>query len=192
VSTALRVLLVDDDVIFLDVMGGALARRGYAVHTASDMPGVRERMAADTYDVILLDLMLAEGSALSFIPELRAAQPEAQIIMVTGYASIPTTVHAIKLGASNYLAKPVSVGDVLAVIDPRPPVDAAGAAAAAMPATDPAVAPAARPRAMSLRKLEWEHIQRVLDRQAGNLSAAARELGMHRRTLQRKLAKRPR
>ena len=189
-TAALRILLVDDDVIVLDVMSGALQRRGFAVDTEAALPGVRERIASQTYDVILLDLMLAEGSALPFLPALRAAQPAAQIIIVTGYASIPTTVHAIKLGASNYIAKPVSLGDVLAVIEPR---RAPGAARDTPPATAPTLADiAARPRPMSLRKLEWEHIQRVLDRQGGNLSATARELGMHRRTLQRKLGKRPR
>ena len=168
-------LLVDDDATFCRVLGLALSRRGFAVTTARDSATARRLAAADPPEYAVLDLNLAGDSGLLLIPELLALDPATRIVVLTGYASIATAVEAIKLGAVNYLPKPADADQV----------------AAAFGATtgDPAVPVNARP--LSVNRLEWEHIQRVLRDNDGNISATARQLAMHRRTLQRKLAKRP-
>jgi len=168
-------LLVDDDATFCRVMGLALSRRGFAVVTARDSATAIRLAAADPPEYAVVDLNLAGDSGLMLIPELLALEPATRIVVLTGYASIATAVAAIKLGAVNYLPKPADADQVVA----------------AFTATmgDPAVPVSARP--LSVNRLEWEHIQRVLRDNDGNISATARQLGMHRRTLQRKLAKRP-
>lgn len=168
-------LLVDDDATFCRVMGLALSRRGFAVVTVRDSATAIRLAAADPPEYAVVDLNLAGDSGLMLIPELLALEPATRIVVLTGYASIATAVAAIKLGAVNYLPKPADADQVVA----------------AFTATmgDPAVPVSARP--LSVNRLEWEHIQRVLRDNDGNISATARQLGMHRRTLQRKLAKRP-
>ena len=174
--TGRRVLLIDDDHVFVRTLAGALERRDYAVDTAATLDDALALAAAGRYDCMLLDLMLGEQSTLNHIGELLEHQPGARLVMLTGYASIPTTVRALKLGAADYLAKPVGLREVLSAI--------AGGEARPADGDD-------TPRPLPLKRLEWEHIQRVLNEHGGNLSAAARALGMHRRSLQRKLAKRP-
>lgn len=166
-----RVLVVDDDAVFAQVLAAALGRRGLAVHTAADGAQALAAAQAHAPDAVVLDLRLAECSGLDVLPALRAQLPGARIVLLTGYASIATAVQATRLGADAYLPKPVTAGELLAAL--------AGAAASPEPA-----------QPLTLRALEWEHIQRVLAEHAGNVSAAARALGMHRRVLQRKLAKR--
>lgn len=169
-----RVLLIDDDVVFTGVLSAALKRRGYAVDAVNDEADIDGVVAGGTYDHILLDLMLGEVSTIARISDLCERQPTAKLIMLTGYASIPATVQAVRAGAVNLLAKPVGVREVIAAMaDTRKlqeasPVDV---------------------RPLGLKRLEWEHIQRVLAEHDGNVSAAARSLGMHRRSLQRKLDK---
>jgi two-component system response regulator RegA len=167
-----RVLLVDDDRTFCEVLARSLARNGYVVVVAHGGADATAMAGSGEFSHILLDLMLGEESGLHLIEPLRAACPAARIVVLTGYASIPTTVRALKLGAADYLAKPVGSREVLA----------------AMAGEAPAAAPAERP--ISLRRLEWEHIQRVLADHDGNVSLAAKSLNMHRRSLQRKLRKR--
>ena len=169
-----RVLLIDDDTVFTRVLSGALERRGYAVTAVNDEEAIGPALAGATYTHILLDLMLGEVSTIGRIGELCACQPAARLIMLTGYASIPATVQAVRAGACNLLAKPVGVREVIAAMKDEP---------------EPAASPL-DVRPMGLRRLEWEHIQRVLAEHGGNVSAAARTLGMHRRSLQRKLEKR--
>jgi two-component system response regulator RegA len=123
----------------------------------------------------VLDLRLAADSGLRLIPPLKAAYPEIRILLLTGYASIATAVEAIKLGATHYLPKPAGVDEILSALGAEE--------------GDAEVTPAEAP--LSVDRLEWEHIQKVLAEHEGNLSATARALKMHRRTLQRKLAKRP-
>lgn len=167
-----RLLLVEDDAVFAGVLGRALGRYGYDTAHASDAVAAL-RMAGDMRpDAALVDLKLGQDSGLKLIPELMERCPGLRIVVLTGYASIATAVQAVKLGAVEYLAKPADVEDVVAALD----------------GSRPARAPDGIP---SVRRLEWEHIQRVLHEHAGNVSAAARALGMHRRTLQRKLAKHP-
>jgi two-component system response regulator RegA len=126
---------------------------------------------------VVLDLKLGADNGLALIPQLLAAAPGARILLLTGYASIATAVEAIKRGAHDYLAKPVDADAVVRALS-----EDDGDEEAALPSAD------APP---PLRRLEWEHIQRVLTECDGNISEAARKLGLHRRTLQRKLAKRP-
>lgn len=168
-------LLVDDDPTFCRVLGLALNRRGFAVVTAHSGAAALEQARIEPPEYAIVDLNLAGDSGLGLIPDLLALDPDTRIVVLTGYASIATAVEAIKLGAVNYLAKPADADQVLAAFtttegDPAAPVNA---------------------RPLSVNRLEWEHIQRVLRDNDGNISATARQLGMHRRTLQRKLAKRP-
>ena len=169
------VLLIDDDRVFTQTLGSALQRRGYTVTAVNDEMGIDAAAAARDYDHILLDLMLGDVSTIGRINGLCAAQPGARLIMLTGYASIPATVQAMRSGAVNLLAKPVGVREVVAAME-----DDSGESEEGTPDTRP----------MGLKQVEWEYIQRVLAEHQGNVSAAALSLGMHRRTLQRKLEKR--
>lgn len=168
-------LLVDDDVTFCRVLAQALTRRGFIVAAAHDSGAALQTAQTDPPEYVVLDLNLAGDSGLMLIPELLAVEPATRIVVLTGYASIATAVKAIKLGAINYLPKPADADQILAAF--------------AVNSGDPAIPLSARP--LSVNRLEWEHIQRVLHDNCGNISATARQLNMHRRTLQRKLGKRP-
>ncbi|ABI56987.1 response regulator transcription factor [Alkalilimnicola ehrlichii MLHE-1] len=176
-TSGTRVLLVDDDEVFCSVLGRGLTRRGYRVEKAHDAE--QALVVARDYqpEHVVLDLKLGDDSGLKLIQPLLEAVPEARIIVLTGYASIPTAVEAVKLGAANYLPKPVDVDTVVSAFS--------GQHEEPVPTAEPP------PQPMSLKRLEWEQIQRVLAEHDGNISAAARALGIHRRTLQRKLGKRP-
>jgi two-component system response regulator RegA len=170
-----RILVVDDDTVFADTLCNSLSRRGFPVATANNLDEAMARANQQIYDAVVLDLRIATESGLHLIGPLKATNPDMRIVLLTGYASIATAVEAIKLGATHYLSKPASVEDLLAAIG-RTEGDAE---------IEPAEAP------LSVDRLEWEHIQKVLADHEGNISAAARALKMHRRTLQRKLAKKP-
>jgi two-component system response regulator RegA len=172
--TGWHILVVDDDPVFAAALALALQRRGHRTALAHDGESALAQVAQDEFDAVVLDLRLAADSGLRLIAPLKAARPGLRILLLTGYASIATAVEAIKLGAVHYLAKPAGVQEILAALG-RADGDAA-------------VAPAEAP--MSVDRLEWEHIQKVLAEHEGNLSATARALKMHRRTLQRKLGKR--
>jgi two-component system response regulator RegA len=167
-------LIVDDDVAFCTVMQRALKRRGLIVDVAHDGGTALEMAKATLPEYAVLDLKLETEVGLSLIAPLLALRADMKIVVLTGYGSISTAVAAIKEGALNYLAKPVNMETLLDAFEVEPSAREA---------------PAAEP--VSLRRMEWEHIQRALLEHGGNLSAAARSLGMHRRTLQRKLQKRP-
>ena len=169
-----HILVIDDDETFNAVLTRALQRRGLAASGATDAPEALALARQCPPARVLLDLNLAGQSGLALIEPLLAINAACRIVVLTGYASIATAVDAIKLGAVQYLAKPVDVDTLLAAF---------------ADGTRPAAAPAAAP--LSVGRLEWEHIQRILHEQDGNISATARLLRMHRRTLQRKLAKRP-
>jgi two-component system response regulator RegA len=171
------VLIVDDDERFAITLGMALARRGYAAHVAHDAAAALATARTKEPDAAIVDLRLGADDGLALIEPLRRAHPRMRIVVLTGYASIATAVKAIKLGADDYLAKPVTASAVVAVLERGTRSDAGERSEPAAP--------------MSPRRLEWEHIQRVLAEHDGNISATARTLHMHRRTLQRKLAKRP-
>ena len=175
-ASAMRVLLIDDDTTFTETLARALGRRGLdiaAAHTP-DEALARASDWAPTHAVLDLNLN-CEISGLDLITPLIEATPGLRITVLTGYASIATTVSAMQRGAIGYLAKPVDAPAILAAL---------GEDGAQPPGESPE-------QRMSLKRLEWEHIQRVLAEHGGNISEAARSLGLHRRTLQRKLDKRP-
>lgn len=167
-------LLVDDDPVFSGVMQRGLERRGFGVRCAANAEAALDACQQQAPDYIVLDLNMPGTSGLVVLPKLLEAAPRAALVVLTGYSSIATAVQATKDGARNYLCKPANIDEVLAAFD-----------SAAPEAVDVAAQPT------SLNRLEWEHLQRVLQENDGNISATARALGMHRRTLQRKLAKRP-
>jgi two-component system response regulator RegA len=172
------ILLVDDDRTFSTALAGALRRRGYTPLLAHDYDDALAEAQAWSPRLAVVDLRMPGKSGLEVVAALKAVHPALDIVVLTGYGSIATAVEAIKLGAVHYLTKPASVEEILAAFDrtePTPDV-------AATPDT-------VRP----LEEVEWEHLQRVLTEAGGNVSEAARRLGMHRRSLQRKLARgRPR
>ena len=172
----LKLLLVEDDAVFAAVLMRSLQRRGHSVEWAVDTAAARTLAKQHTFSHTILDLKLEHESGLSLIPELLAIQPSLNILVLTGYASIQTTVQAMKLGAINYLCKPADTDTILSALLKTEP-DEAELLVVAQP--------------MSIDRLEWEHIQRVLAEHHQNISATARALGMHRRTLQRKLGKKP-
>lgn len=171
-----RVLVIDDDDAFRNTLGRGLARRGMQVQVAADGASALTLAVQFRPDAIVLDLKLGPDNGLNLIRDLLDACPRARIVLATGYASIATAVDAIRRGAWSYLPKPFTIDALLAAFE-DPGDDA--------PPPEPAAAPP------SLRRLSWEHIQRVLTEANGNVSAAARLLGIDRRTLQRRLYKRP-
>jgi two-component system response regulator RegA len=171
-----RVLIIDDDETFRLVLARAFARRGLEALVAAGVEEALSLLRARQPEYAVLDLKLGHESGLHLLPELLRQQPGLRVVVLTGYASIATAVEAVKQGAVNYLAKPAEPDEILAALTGK----------AALAATD--VLEAAP---MSVDRLEWEHIQKVLAENDGNISETARALGMHRRTLQRKLQKRP-
>jgi two-component system, response regulator RegA len=172
-----RIVLIDDDTVFAAVLARALGARGFSVDVAHDSASALARTRDGAPEFAVLDLKLGSENGLALIPALLAVRPGLRILLLTGYASIATAVEAIKRGAHDYLAKPVDADQVVQALLGHGSAEGAHAAV-------PAQAP-------PLKRLEWEHIQRVLAECEGNVSEAARRLGLHRRTLQRKLAKRP-
>lgn len=170
-----RLLIIDDDEMFCHVMQRAMSRRGFEVLVASDAEQALMLAHRSMPQMATLDLKLEHTSGLKLLPELLAIVPECRIVVLTGYSSIATAVEAIKLGAVNYLCKPADADEVLAALDKQ--------------SGDPDAELADNPP--SINRVTWEHIQKVLQEHDGNISATARALGMHRRTLQRKLQKRP-
>jgi len=170
------ILLIEDDEIFAHVISRSMGRRGYRVVHFADFETARAQHNRHDFDYAIVDLNLAGHSSLALIPLLKQHCPDSPLLMLTGYASIATAVEAIKLGADNYLAKPADADDILAALN-------------ALDAGETNSVSIQEP--MSVRRLEWEHIQKVLKENQGNISETARQLKMHRRTLQRKLQKKP-
>ncbi|CAM4075710.1 response regulator transcription factor [Vreelandella rituensis] len=170
-----RLLIIDDDEMFCHVLSRALTRRGYQVLIANDAEQALALASQHNPVMATLDLKLEHSSGLKLLPELLEVVPHCRIVVLTGYSSIATAVEAIKLGAVNYLCKPADAEDVLAAFERE--------------SGDPNAEVAENPP--SINRITWEHIQKVLQEHDGNISATARALGMHRRTLQRKLQKRP-
>lgn len=167
-------LLVDDDATFRTVLARALDKRGYAVTTADSVEQALPLAKAYPPEYAVVDLKMEGVSGLVLIQALHELDSATRIVVLTGYASIATAVEAIKLGATQYLAKPANADEVVAAFGHSA---STGLPLAVQPST--------------VEQLEWEHINRILQEQQGNISATARLLNMHRRTLQRKLAKRP-
>lgn len=169
------VLLVDDDPTLLRVLSAAMARRGFEVIAVSDAEAAVQALQQSSPDFAVVDLNLPGQSGLTLLPTLVEYDADMRIVVLTGYASVATTVEAMKLGATHYLAKPADADEIVAALF--------------RDQGDPDVAPSHTP--LSLKRLEWEYIQRALAENEGNVSATARQLGLHLRTLQRKLQKRP-
>lgn len=168
------ILIVDDDETFLQVMARSFRRKGYEAITANSVELARTLLHRHNPQMAVVDLKMQGGeSGLRLLPELKAFSGDLTIVVLTGYASIATAVEAIRLGARDYLCKPVDTDQILLALNGQP---------------EPAVVPEIP---MSVNRVEWEYIQKVLQEHQGNISATARSLGMHRRTLQRKLAKHP-
>jgi two-component system response regulator RegA len=168
-------LLVDDDHTLCDVLSRALSARGFGVTAAHTVDDALRAIDADPPEYAVVDLKLADQSGLKVVTHLKDADAHTRIVVLTGHASIPTAVEAIKLGATYYLTKPTDADAIVAAFarehgDDRVPVDA---------------------KPMTVEHVEWEHIQHVLHVNGGNVSATARALSMHRRTLQRKLRRGP-
>ncbi len=168
-------LLVDDDAIFAAALSRALEKKGFAVTVAHDVETAWAAATANPPEYAVVDLKMPGPSGLTLVTRLRDLDGQTRILVLTGYASIATAVEAIKLGATHYLAKPADADEVAAALyrdegNPDTPVSG---------------------DCPSLGRIEWEHIQKVLAEHHGNISATARALKMHRRTLQRKLNKRP-
>lgn len=174
-TTLNNLLLVDDDEGFCEVLARTMSRRGYDVKTAQSIEMACEHLKQTVFEYAVVDLRIGQQSGLQMVKELVAQQPGIKIVVLTGYASIATAVEAIKLGASHYLTKPAEVDDIIAGFGKSE------GSIEAEPAENP----------MSVKRLEWEHLQKVLQEHDGNISAAARAMDMHRRTLQRKLQKKP-
>ena len=170
-----NLLIVDDDQSHCRAMQRAFERRGYDVRSASSVPQALSVAETWRIDYAVVDLRMPGPSGLTLVSRLRLASLHTRIVMVTGYASIATAVEAIKLGANHYLVKPVDADGVEAAFH--------------LVGGDESVP--ARYKPLSVDRLAWEHIQGVFTDHCGNVSATARALGMHRRTLQRKLSKHP-
>jgi two-component system response regulator RegA len=170
-----KFLVVDDDAAFRTRLVKALGARGFSAQGAGSVDEAIE-VARDFHpDAAVVDLKMPGGkSGLDLVPDLVAKHPGVQVVVLTGYGSIATAVEAVRKGAINYLSKPADADQILAAFETD-----------AEPASD---SPEGIP---SLARVEWEHIQRILTDCGGNISLAARKLGIHRRSLQRKLGKLP-
>ena len=166
------VLVVDDDDVFRTRLGKAFRDRGFDVRLAHDALEANRLALQDSPEFAVVDLRMPGPSGLDVVRELHAIDPATVIVMLTGYGSIATAVEAVRAGAVHYLSKPVDIDQILAAFEGK----SNSSHALEVP---------------SLARVEWEHIQRVLNDCAGNISQAARLLGLHRRSLQRKLSKDP-
>lgn len=171
-------LVVDDDEVFRDRLCRALTQRNWEAEAAADGEKALQYVRDRSPDLVLLDLRMSGRGGLDVVPDLRALDPSVTIIVLTGYGSIPTAISAMKKGADHYLSKPADADEILAVYDKL------RSASTGEPETTPTTVP-------TLARVEWEHMQRVITDCEGNISQASRLLGIHRRSLQRKLAKYP-
>ena len=172
------ILVVDDNDTFRDRLARALRRRGFEVHTARDYEEAVNEAREESPELAVVDLRMPGRGGLDLLKALKKIDATTRVVVLTGYGSIATAVEAIHLGAINYLSKPADADEILAAFSP----DALDETPS--PQREEYVPP-------SLARAEWEHINRVLKDCGGNISKAARLLGIHRRSLQRKLQKYP-
>lgn len=166
-------LLVDDDQAFRQRLAVMLERRGFAVTTASGVAEARKLAASIRPGFAVVDMRLEDGNGLDLVGELRQLRPEVKVVVLTGYGNLATAVAAVKAGAVDYLAKPADPDDIIKALT-----------------TQTGERPSPPEEPMSADRVRWEHIQRVYELCGRNVSETARRLKMHRRTLQRILAKR--
>ena len=168
-------LLVDDDETFCKVLKAALEKRNFDVMIANDVASGMALAEENLPEYAVIDLRIGHESGLELVKKLISLDDNTQIVMLTGFASIATAVESIKLGAVHYLTKPANADEIVNALHKNE------GDATVMISENP----------LSVKRLEWEHLQKILMQHDGNISAAARALNMHRRTLQRKLEKRP-
>lgn len=175
--TQTSLLLVDDEGLFRERLGRAFTKRGYRVYQAGNYDEALEIIGTHRPDLAVIDLRMPGKTGLELLKDGMLVNPEMRAVVLTGYGSIATATEAVKLGAVSYLPKPADVDDILNSFAQN---------------TELPIPEAHEEfRAPSLARMEWEHINRVLHDCKGNISAAAKKLGLHRRTLQRKLNKYP-
>jgi two-component system response regulator RegA len=177
-DVAPSLLIVEDDAVLRGRLARAFRERGFEVREAPDGEAALRLAESDPPEHALVDLRMPGRSGLEVVQALKEADPSTVVVVLTGYGSIATALEAVRLGATHYLTKPADADEILAAFS-----RADGAAVATAAPEDPAPA--------SLARVEWEHINRVLADCGGNVSQAARLLGIHRRSLQRKLSKYP-
>jgi two-component system, response regulator RegA len=166
-------LIVDDDKSFATRLSRAMETRGFTVYMAENVQDGLTAIRSHTPAFAVVDMRLDDGNGLDVVAQLKALRPDARVVVLTGYGNIATAVTAVKLGALDYLAKPADADDILAAL---------------LAPTNQKALPPENP--MSADRVRWEHIQRVYELCDRNVSETARRLNMHRRTLQRILAKR--
>lgn len=171
------ILIVDDDEVLRKRLGRAFTERGFDVRLAAGCKEAVALAAADSPEWAVVDLRMPDNSGLELLQKLLELDPATRVVMLTGYGSIATAVDAMRLGATSYLSKPADVDDIITAF-----------ARSERPVLDPSHIEHTVP---SLARAEWEHINRVLRDCGSNVSMAARSLGLHRRSLQRKLQKYP-
>lgn len=173
------VLIADDDGLFLDQLSSRLLKAGITevVPCCSGQQVLAALEQHNDISAAILDMRLGEDNGLDLIESIQQVFPDCRIVMLTGYGSIPTAVEATRRGAIDYLLKPVDMEQLLIRLEGKPEIE-----------TNTPEIPSAPP---SLARLEWDHIQQILTQNNGNISATAKQLGIDRRTLQRKLQKRP-
>jgi two-component system response regulator RegA len=169
-------LLADDDVVFCKVLCRALEKRGYAVTVVHSVEEAMPLVTISPPEYAVVDLKMNGSSGLALVQALHELDPATRIVVLTGYASIATAVEAVKLGATQYLAKPANADEIVAAFGHLPSAE---------------LEFDTQLQLTTVERLEWEYINRILHEHGGNISATARALNMHRRTLQRKLGKQP-
>lgn len=177
VKTCPSLLLVDDDAVFRERLARAFRDRGYEVRSASSYDEAMIAAREESPEYAVVDLRMVGRSGLELVRDLLELDQATRIVILTGYGSIATAVDAIRLGAVNYVAKPADADDLVAAFERGESPPLVGAVGSTPPP--------------SLARAEWEHINRILADCGGNISEAARRLGLHRRSLQRKLSKHP-
>ena len=172
----MKLLIIEDDINLTSTLARRLTKQGFSCEVAHNQSDALLSAHKHLPDFILLDMKLGDDNGLALIKPLRSLLPQAYIVLLTGFASIATAVEAMRLGANDYLTKPVDMATLLKALNAD--LNTQNVSDVATPV-------------MSPERLEWEHIQQVLHSNNGNVSATARQLNMHRRTLQRKLQKKP-
>lgn len=173
-GTPPTLLIADDDAIFRERLARSFRNRGYDVRTAGNVKAALEAAREDSPELAVVDLRMPGGTGVELLHELKTIDPSTKVLILTGYGSMATAVEAVKLGAENVIPKPADADEILAAFERG---------------EKPNEAVRIDYQAPSLARIEWEHIQRVLSDCGGNISEAARRLGIHRRSLQRKLNK---
>lgn len=177
-----RLLIIEDDQALAAILSRRMARHGFECQQSHDASDALLTARHFQPSHILLDMKLAKDNGLNLIVPLRNLLPQTMMVLLTGYASIATAVEAMRLGANNYLAKPVDTHTLLTALE---------AGDNQLTLNEDNQDDMLDDLPLSPKRLEWEHIQQVLNAHQGNVSETARQLGMHRRTLQRKLLKKP-